>query len=47
MADKKPAAKNPPSWTKFVNGGLSGMIATCFVQPLGTYLMTEYFKNGI
>jgi solute carrier family 25 oxoglutarate transporter 11 len=34
MADKKPAAKNPPSWTKFVNGGLSGMIATCFVQPL-------------
>ena len=22
------------NWVKFMNGGLSGMAATCFVQPL-------------
>lgn len=30
----KPAQKQIPNYAKFVIGGLSGMAATCFVQPL-------------
>jgi solute carrier family 25 oxoglutarate transporter 11 len=34
-AQQKEATTRPiPSWMKFVTGGLSGMGATLFVQPL-------------
>eukprot|EP00045_Choanoeca_perplexa_P003335 m.29937 g.29937 ORF g.29937 m.29937 type:complete len:302 (+) comp11989_c1_seq3:170-1075(+) len=34
MAETKPAIKTPPNAVKFLFGGLAGMGATCFVQPL-------------
>ncbi|XP_026748328.2 mitochondrial 2-oxoglutarate/malate carrier protein-like [Galleria mellonella] len=33
MADNRPAPKTIPGWINFVIGGLSGMMATCIVQP--------------